>query len=514
MKNCLTGFIEKNAYKFKVFTAFFILIYAGYALFMNQTFDPDNIAIISIYDPTKTNWLNSLWSFTCNGAPIVIVIILYQALLYSVGITYDHFQFVYQLSLIFLLAIGATILFFVFEKYFLEKDKKWLILMLLVGVVSPFYSEVFVFYGPAHGLGLFLAALGLLEFVKGRYIRAFIWVFLSVGAYPVYYEIFVIYWLAYICLQICNKSYDKISKQFIATFSIAGAAALLRVVVSKIYAVVTNTGEVKETVLGQTTIKDLFDSIVNIYRIYLEDLVHEYGVLPNYFLYFVVFFFLFWALVSDFGRYKEFLLLLLLIILIWAIPPSFCIVLKNPYAPARRYVGIFYALSATLLVCFKRILGSANKKIIHYIAYSMLLFYLCINYYSVQTAASDVLITNKMEAAQMRMMQNEIEKYELESGHEIKYVAVVHFPLGKNAYDAVNTNVDYVNDPLVHMVINQSWGDISFLNYITGENYSRGSITDEQIEEYFGDLEDDDFATFDPDKQLVFEGDTLYWAQY
>lgn len=58
------------------------------------------------------------------------------------------------------------------------------------------------------------------------------------------------------------------------------------------------------------------------------------------------------------------------------------------------------------------------------------------------------------------------------------------------------------------------WSDVGSITTLSGRQFERKDITDKEYKKYFADLELSDYAVFDPDKRLVFVGDTLYWAEY
>ena len=157
---------------------------------------------------------------------------------------------------------------------------------------------------------------------------------------------------------------------------------------------------------------------------------------------------------------------------------------------------------------------SNNFRIVAAIVQGMIAIYFLVNFYSIQTTAADVLVTNKMEMAQMRMMQDIIEEYEQESGNTVDTVVVTHLKTGIYAYDKVNTYMKYMGYPSTHMVINKEWCDVEFLNYVNSENYKRQDMSEEDANRLFSDMKWEDFDTFNPKNQMVFENNILYWAQY
>ncbi len=52
------------------------------------------------------------------------------------------------------------------------------------------------------------------------------------------------------------------------------------------------------------------------------------------------------------------------------------------------------------------------------------------------------------------------------------------------------------------------------LNYFNGTDYEKASMSDEEVQAHFKDFDPESLAFFNPDNQLVFEGDTCYWVLY
>ena len=507
---------KEGLYKYLViFAYFFLLVYMSFVLFINQTYDPDNTAALWEGYGYNVNWPDMMINSLLGGRPIGVLLMAITIPLDRLGINYLNNVFVLQLMLMFFLSAGLTVLYATFSDEFEKISQKWIWIIIALGLISPFYVEYFAFGGPTGGVGALLAAMGLLFFYRGKYKISFLFCFLSVGTYQINYQIFLIYGLA--LLFICETSWNKKTLvQGIRLFIIAGGSAMIVLLCPKFYSLITQSNEVKETIIGQTDKHSLGLNIFYAYREYLNILKHNYGLLPMYFLVVLIIMFQLVCICilikNDRHRIISYIVTS---IIIWMIPASFSIVMATIYLPSRTLIGIFVAFSAQLLMTYKVIEKYYNNfRIIAAIVQGMIAIYFLVNFYSIQTTAADVLVTNKMEMAQMRMMQDIIEEYEQESGNSVDTVVVTHLKTGIYAYDKVNTYMNYMGYPSTHMVINKEWCDVEFLNYVNSENYKRQDMSEEDANRLFSDLKWEDFDTFNPKNQMVFENNILYWAQY
>ena len=60
-------------------------------------------------------------------------------------------------------------------------------------------------------------------------------------------------------------------------------------------------------------------------------------------------------------------------------------------------------------------------------------------------------------------------------------------------------------------IVFAEWSQGAYVNYVNEKDYEYREMTMWEYNKYFGGLEWD---TFEPETQLGFEGDTLYWAVY
>ncbi len=119
----------------------------------------------------------------------------------------------------------------------------------------------------------------------------------------------------------------------------------------------------------------------------------------------------------------------------------------------------------------------------------------------------DHFSTNRLDQEYARLLETQIEKYEVQSGIEVRNIAV-----------RTDTSPQWKYEPIRYMAYNvneraylNEWSDVTLLNYVSGRGYNKIGMPDEIYQEYFANKNWDAWC---PEEQLVFEGDTLYWVKY
>ena len=109
---------------------------------------------------------------------------------------------------------------------------------------------------------------------------------------------------------------------------------------------------------------------------------------------------------------------------------------------------------------------------------------------------------NDMDRQYMLAIQAEIEAYEAESGVEVTRVAVCKDASFTYAYEGVRFWGHDTNKRCVAV----TWGDVTALNFFTGEKYKRVQMDEGVRQTCFAGK---NWSSFVPGEQLVFQGDTL-----
>lgn len=119
----------------------------------------------------------------------------------------------------------------------------------------------------------------------------------------------------------------------------------------------------------------------------------------------------------------------------------------------------------------------------------------------------DHFSTNRLDQEYAKLLEAQIEKYEAQSGIEVKNIAARTDTSPQWKYETIRYMAYNVNE---RAYLNE-WSDVTLLNYVSGRSYNKIGMPQEIYQKYFADKNWDMWC---PEEQLVFEGDTLYWMKY
>ena len=124
-------------------------------------------------------------------------------------------------------------------------------------------------------------------------------------------------------------------------------------------------------------------------------------------------------------------------------------------------------------------------------------------------------LSNGLDVAYTRMVWDEIQKYEAETGNVVRKIATCQDANCRPQYDTVYYSTDQINERAMAIVA------YSLLEYTadeyseTGHDYERKfekiDFPDSIYREHFAGRDWDDM---DIDEQLIFDGDTMYWCVF
>ena len=386
------------------------------------------------------------------------------------GINKMHHQWVLQFMGILVYAIAACVLYRMFEKA-LKLDKYSVILnvLILICFINPFIAETYVYVAFDWAVGIWLAVLSAKHIVDRKYVRGWIVAFLAVS-------------IPKICLVLHIT--DEIVKQ---------------------------TGVKDEWSLRLQWISDIIRLCI----------IKAYGMLPNYFIpiiVVVVFFAVSFVLLIKNGWKKMWS------ILMWGLVAAGCMMV--PFAPCfvsttigfpqRTLTPVFMGFSM-ILIC-----GYAFLKDTKYLSKVFVVgtvWVAGIMLYSTQTGLQDCYIANAIDFYEAQEIEEAIDDYETQSGNEITDI-VVH-RMGSIHYAYKEQHYENVYTLYAHRLYYDAWADVNLLNYMFGKNYHRINMDEQYTDntEHYQSLiqqywEGKSWSHLDTEEQLVFDGNTMYWALY
>lgn len=170
----------------------------------------------------------------------------------------------------------------------------------------------------------------------------------------------------------------------------------------------------------------------------------------------------------------------------------------------RSLVSLFCLLSISIF--FVTMWGkgfNATKKLCVFSA----LVFLAINFYYIQKIAISMFQVNTLEKEHAKLIKYEIDKYERESGIEVKYISFYRDKAPQYKYEGtfVCPGEDMFNKSYLI-----EWGDIYALNFYTGLSLSK----EKPEEDYIKYFQDYNWDCLDLEEQLIFDGDRCHYCVY
>ncbi|MCF0184913.1 MAG: hypothetical protein HUJ98_00300 [Bacteroidaceae bacterium] len=175
-----------------------------------------------------------------------------------------------------------------------------------------------------------------------------------------------------------------------------------------------------------------------------------------------------------------------------------------------RVTWIFFAgISTTFLLCYYEV-----KNLRVPVAVSTVVFLAGFVVCMIFTGAygQDFFLKCDIDRANVAAIESAIENYEKETGNEVTTVSVYASP--NMQYTDPSLSMDYKFKAYSYncKTYNRDWSDVSLINVLENKEYVREAMTEEEFMTRFSDFES--WTEFDINKQLDFEGDTLYWAKF
>ncbi|MCR4762161.1 MAG: hypothetical protein K5696_01385 [Lachnospiraceae bacterium] len=169
-----------------------------------------------------------------------------------------------------------------------------------------------------------------------------------------------------------------------------------------------------------------------------------------------------------------------------------------------RITFVFYTWQALLLI---GALCVTEKAWIRRTFAVMCILYLLVHAFFSQLIIGNRYLSNQLDIVYAEAVLREAAHYEEKTGIKITRIAIANDAYAPNSYDAVRFKRDQINERLL------SVSPFVLLEHLNGPGMQLTHIPmDRKIfEEHFGDR---DWDRFDPEEQLWFDGDTLYWCVF
>lgn len=418
------------------------------------------------------------------------------------------------------IAVSAFSVWFltgIFKKYITDLTFKKLIalnLAILMTVMNVYilewylFPEIMLFY--AISLLFAVLAVGIIDSERKFYVKYFlatVFLFISLNCYQVSMPIYVIYGIT---LFLIRNKFSLTKKAFLESCGVlfsAGLASMLILVEQKI--IVNVRADIptdRNAEFGLETILHNIKNIIGNLRLVLEG----YGFLPRYFvsLFLVsIFIIMIYAFVKSKSTSIQYLYLLLVLLVNVSIVFAPHILAKEIWLAPRTIVAIGAVFSTLVIIVLLKLELLRQPKLYEILNIISVLF-LLVNFVQIQDVGKNHYINNAIDNEYAVLIQGEINKYEEETGNEIKCIAAVKDENPQWNYRGVRYTIFDTNIK----IFNVSWGFSYAISYYSNGRYY--SATDMNEEIYNENFKGKDWDKYKPEEQLVFDKDTLYMVVY
>ncbi|MCY6484511.1 glucosyltransferase domain-containing protein [Clostridium aestuarii] len=372
------------------------------------------------------------------------------------------------------------------------------------------FPEVVLFYT----MGMLLAVWAAKVFADRKktcwnFCVASIYALSSMYMYQININIFMIV----VCILIAMNNEFKTNKKSIKETILGILVGFSAAVVSLI------TNHIIKLIRPNTNFRKSGFSLTSIYPNVIEVIKGQKPIWLNgmnlmkapWMLYFLVImlFVIFFAFLQKRRKDKE----VSIIFLIFVLGVSFIVIFNPSYflstgvwLTPRVIVALPYFLSLLPIIALYSYTGKGVSKY-QFIVLSMVILLLIPNIRTTQNIIIDHFATNKIDEEYAYLISKEISAYEKSNNIEIKYIARAKDKKGGWKYNGI----DYMAYDVNVRGFYREWSDVNLIKFVSGRDFRIKHMNNEIYNKYF---KDKDWNYFNPNEQLVFVGDTLYWCKY
>lgn len=254
------------------------------------------------------------------------------------------------------------------------------------------------------------------------------------------------------------------------------------------------------------SIHTILNNIKGLFQLQPQIWNSAYGFLPKHTMFtvgLILIFLIFYTIFLKVKLWKDRLFLFIFLAVCYMIIFAPHLLTQNLWTAQRTIVSFFAFLSIIFIILFHLNYDNKTSKFI----FIIVVLFLCINVFQIQDIGINHFASNKLDQQYSIIVNQEIEKYEKQSHIKVTKIACVNDSHPSYSYQGIfytvyDTNVRAFVTP---------WADINMLNYYNKKNYVKIDMNPTVYDKYF---KDKNWDYFNPDEQLVFVGDTLYWIKY
>lgn len=471
-----------------------------YGLFLKQHFSVDSYFVV--FDMAAEQQIKQ-----CRYLNYFIIKI-FESLGVNTVKSQSLFTFIFILSLA---GITVKLTELVYTRCKYRKLMEWIRtnIIVMLSFVNVFilewflYPEISLFYA----LSLIFCVLAIHVMLQGQrginLVLAFVFICCSLNCYQAAMPIFVIY-----CLFIIMIENDfKLSKNsFIYSMKcvfVAGMSSGMTLFLQKLAIVlkVTEGGDRD----ASFTVETLLINLVNIINLQKDIWSTTYGFLPRYLLLcfaiiFVTLLLVYWIRKHEIQKMIYSFLCLSMCYVIVFVPH---LVTETQWFAQRTIVGLFSFVSVLILL----VVYLYNETDIIYLCEMVAIGIVLINAIVIQWIGEEQFSTNKLDEEYAYLIENEIVKYENESGIKVKNIATTCDSIRSYGYKGIRYTIYDTNI----RAYTTEWADVNMINYYNNKMYMK---VDMELDIYEKNFKGKNWDYFEPTTQFIFVGDTLNIAFY
>lgn len=449
---------------------------------------------------------NAVWQLAVGRYSIYFLAQLFE----KAGISLVAFQRQFMLLAIVILAFGSVLLFkLVHSSERLTVKTAAFDAAVILCFVNVFSTELYLFpeYAIYYALGTTIAVVAVCMVFQDKKLylaAAFGLMVLSLGFYQTNISIFLIG-----VTGIAWIKREAFLKRFSSALVIGGAASIFNILLQ---AFLVRTGLAEKTSrdakISLETISSnietiLFDKGQGQKRIIWDgaDLLPQ-GVLAGFLL--LVFLILLYSLVKQGKKAGHLAAAVLLAVFMYVCAYAPHLIAGSVWLSPRSITAVFFFAAVLALMALSASDGLWFPSRV--LSFAVIAF-LALNNWAVQGIIVNHFATNKIDQNYARDIYKQIEAYEQENGISVTRIAPVNdaIPLWKNHF------VEYYSFNINERSFINDWSDVALINFVSGRYFEKVPM-DEAV--YQAHFQNRDWDYYDPEQQLVFSGDTLYWCKY
>jgi hypothetical protein len=500
---------REKAYTVKSYWLFFgqlVLIAISYFLFLFPHFSVDSY---TSYSDTAMNHYLSL------GRVINYVI---SHLLKLVQINPVRYQAFFIGLMMLIMALSATLLVKKFSSYFESISLKRFILINLcisISFVNIYLLEWYLFPEVSfiYGLGFFFSTLAVMRItekvnVKNLLVCSF-FLLLAENIYQINVTVFIIFSLAFILIQNLNSlTFCRFVKIVFPIGIVSVVTMMANVAIIKLLPFFGITHQSNK--IMDLSISNLWARFV---QIFTKEQANIWGQGSGFLGSWIMGMFLSASLIVlilvlfqnrrklEFKGVLSIILILLLNFVVVFLPHM---ITADLWMAPRTMIGVFLFLTSIYLFI---LIFPLNRKL-ESLTMCLLVAFLAINMVQISKIEVNVIASNRIDREFVHIISNRIAEYETDSGNEITNIAVAKDSTPQYGY---YDSIDFIRYDTNVRALFVGWAVVPAINYYSNRNYTKVEMPANVFDNYF---KDKDWSVFNPDEQLVFIGDTLYFISY